>query len=136
VPSAKATGTVVSTQPGSGTSLPAGSTVTLDVSRAKAWREVITHTLSANGSTPPFKINARKWRITYTLSELDCAWEGIGCPAPMLEIDSPIEYEQVDLAEGTHTTYGPGTRGRYRLTVDTLGEEATFELRVVVEEYS
>lgn len=127
VASGRPAGTVIRTEPQAGNPVPRGTAITLIVARAKSWRAVGAYTLTADGSTPTFTIVAKKWRITYTIDVCDTV-------CPRLDIDGD-EYEQVGLAAGTHTTYGPSHPGRYRLTSDSVGSES-YELRLVVEQYT
>jgi hypothetical protein len=122
--------------PKAGTSLPAGSVVTLDIAREKAWRAVGTYTLTADGSTPTFDITGSQWRITYTLKVLDCEFSDVGpCTPPTLTVRGAGS-EAMKLSEGTHTTYGPARPATYRLTTQVYGLDSTYRLTLVVEQFS
>ncbi len=137
IASARDAGTVIRSEPPSAEEVSRGSTITLVIARAKAWRPVETYTLDSDGSTPSFKISGKTWRITYTATELSCPYGGyVDCTGPRLSIDQTDGYglDFVTLSAGTHTTHGPDGPGRFRLEVRSYHGEWSVTMKV--EQYA
>jgi hypothetical protein len=131
--SSKPAGVVLYSSPSADETVPAGSTVKLTVAREKQWQTVGTYHLDSEGSAPPVHITGDQWRITYTLEETGCPYvSGVECSYPYLEIDSASDFNDVQLSEGTHTFYGPGGRGTYRLTMSIV--DGSWDLNMTVEQ--
>jgi hypothetical protein len=132
-----ATGLVAHQMPNAGAVVPRRSTVEVSVAEAPRWRPLTSFAGGAGGSSVPFRIRGRQWRVHYSMAyEGTCTLIFIcsGPNAQVANLSGGANPGSFDLGEGSSQTKvlstGPGV---YQLTV-TPGSD-TARWAITVEDY-
>jgi eukaryotic-like serine/threonine-protein kinase len=132
-----ATGVVANQAPSAGAVVPRRSAVQVSVAEAPRWRPLTSFAGDSGGSSVPFRIRGRQWRVRYSMGyEGTCTLIFI-CSGPNAQVANLSGGEnpgQFDLGEGSgqEKVFGTGP-GIYQLTV-TPGSD-TARWAITVEDY-
>jgi hypothetical protein len=128
---------VVGQSPGPTATVPRGSTVALNVAEAPSWRPLTTFSGVDGGSSVPFRIQGRRWRVSYSMSYRESCLLLVVCLGPSAKAQNLQTGEgagSFDLGEGpaqTHTfESGPGL---FRLAI--TGGQDSARWSMTVEDY-
>ncbi len=117
-------GTVTAQVPAAGVSVPAHSSVTLDVAEVPRWRTVTSFTGTDSG---PFRILGERWRIVYRMSYVGTCTFIFFCDGPTAHVNGT----GFGLSDGSGRTRtfasGPGT---YDITVTPGADTASWAIQV------
>jgi len=131
------TGVVAHQMPNAGAVVPRRSTVEVSVAEAPRWRPLTSFAADAGGSSVPFRIRGRQWRVRYSMAyEGTCTLIFIcsGPNAQVANLSGGANPGSFDLGEGSSQTKVLSTgRGVYQLTV-TPGSD-TARWAITVEDY-
>jgi hypothetical protein len=127
---------VLRQSPGSGATVPRGSTVALSVSEAPRWRALTSFSGVVDGRSVPFRILGKQWRVSYTMAYQETCLLVVFCFGPSAEADdvqTGSNAGSFELADGSssHTFHsGPGL---YRLAISGGRDSARWSM--TVEDY-
>ncbi len=132
-----ATGVVANQTPNAGAVVPRRSTVEVSVAEAPRWRPLTSFAGDAGGSSVPFRIRGRQWRVRYSMAYVGTCTLIFICSGPSAQVanlsggQNPGSF---DLGEGGSQekvlSTGPGI---YQLTI-TPGSD-TAHWAITVEDY-
>jgi hypothetical protein len=127
-------GTVTGQSPRAGSRLLPGSSVSLRVAEAPAWRALTGLSGTGKGRSVPFRIRGSRWQIVYSLGYQDACTLIFICSGPSLtatNLRTGATVEHFDLGEGHDQTKtfdtGPGV---YQLTVSPGSDSARWSIKV------
>jgi serine/threonine-protein kinase len=128
------TGSVTGQQPRAGARLRHGARVALSVAEPPRWRTLTTFSGIDDGHSVPFRIDGRRWRVTYSMSYDGSCTLLVVCFGPSahtVELSSGANLESFDLSSGAshgHTfDSGPGL---YEVTIAGGQDSARWSMAV------
>jgi eukaryotic-like serine/threonine-protein kinase len=128
------TGSVTRQRPAPGAQLHRGAHVALSVAEPPRWRTLTTFSGVDDGHSVPFRIDGKRWRVTYSMSyEGSCTLLVVcfGPSAHTVELSSGANLESFDLSSGAshgHTfDSGPGL---YEVTISGGQDSARWSMAV------
>jgi serine/threonine-protein kinase len=131
------TGSVTSQRPRAGAQLRHGARVALSVAEPARWRTLTTFSGVDDGHSVPFRIDGRRWRVTYSMSYDGSCTLLVVCFGPSahtVELSTGANLESFDLSSGAshgHTfDSGPGL---YEVTI--AGGQDAARWSIAVQDY-
>ncbi len=127
-------GVVIRQFPGPPGTLPRGSTVALSIAEIPRWRNVTTFSGVNDGTSVPFRILGRRWRVSYGMNFQGICLLLVVCEGPSaeaVEVQTGSGAGSFELSEGESETHvfdaGPGL---YRLVVSGGRDSASWTMTV------
>lgn len=127
-------GTVLAQSPRPGAAARRGTTVSLSVAERPRWRTLTTFTGAGDGRSVPFRIEGRRWRVSYSMSYVGTCTFVLVCFGPSAQprdLRTGARLEAFDLSSGSSHghTYDSGP-GLYDVVVSSGDDSASWRMSV------